>query len=279
MSKTFAVAKQPQEFHGHKMPAGAIYGKVTLSYSVKVPTGKTRAIYDKDGYPVFNEDGSLMIRNVLRIEKREETVIFCVEDFQPVSFKDGQYFRAWVKFPRNEYARMHERILCETAALRNLQNYIIRKITEQGLNLPNMWFACKEQKTTHNQARKVAKVAAPRRKVQTANDMPFRGHPCYALNPNVMTEGNMDKASMSKSVMASHKGAFNGRHGEEAGKPYVSPVGKCQAKMRGKDPVFYKAVTTPMGVMRFYNEREYNDYMTAQASVSTKKKNIIIVTR
>ena len=260
MAKTFAIAKQPQEFHGHKMPRGAIYGKVTLQFSVKVPTGKTRAIYDKDGYPLFNADGSPVVRNVLRVENRIETIIFCIEDFQPVTFKDGQYFRAWVKFPRNEYAKMHERILCETATLRNLQKYIIEKIQEQGLDLPNMWFNCKAQKTTNAQIYKTARTAAPRRKVQTANDMPFRGHPCYALNPNIMTDGNMGKTPMVKSVIASHKNAFNGKNGEEPGKPYVSSVRKDKAKMIGKEPTFYKTVTTPMGILRFYNEQEYNNY-------------------
>lgn len=349
MAKIFAVAKQPQEFHGIMIPAGAIYGRTTLNYSVKVPTGKTRQIYDKDGYPLFHEDGSPVTRDVLRIEQRTETFIYAITNFNRVKFKDGMYYRAWVMIPRNEYAKMHERVLCETAGLRELQKFIMQKILKSGIN----YFKMDVQEIGQNgKIHKMAQSAAPRRKVQTADDMPFRGHACYALNPNIMTDGVRPKDAMQKSVIASHKDGFGTKpvydpakasvedaripkfgytaegvrvifpkksmahdtavsHGnghyvagngaelartQNEGKDlhdvavveyWDKPRKTAKPEFKGKEPTFRKVVETPTGIRRFYNEQEYNDYISAQAVVDAHKpapkkrkvKNIIIVTQ
>ena len=54
----------------------------------------------------------------------------------------------------------------------------------------------------------MARAAAPRRKVQTTDNMIFRGRMCYALNATIITDGVRPKDTMGKSVMASHKSAF-----------------------------------------------------------------------
>lgn len=261
--KNFNILNSQHRIDGLLMPANCVYGQINLKYTVKVDTGKTRQIYDKDGHIVFNNDGTPMIRKVIRRETHTQNITYSIWDLKPVIMGKDHVFKAWIKTPGGHW---HETLLCRNAWMKELNNYVSKKLLEycsaNKTTLEQMWVACNASPHLHREWQ-CAQTAAGRRQVQTADDMLFRGHPCYALNPSIMTDGGRPKASMNKSVIATHKGAFNGMHGEEPAR-YDKPFVKADYKMVGKEPTFVKFVETPSGIMRFYNEREYNEYISAQ---------------
>lgn len=264
--KTFGFMTEQQNIDGHNIPANAVYGRLNLSYMDKHFTGKTRPIFDKNGYPVFNADGTPATRKVFKLIPKKVEVTYSVEDLFPVTMSDGIFFRAWYKIGR--CGKWHEDVLCLNQITRELNKFIAGKLQgycdDNNKTLFDLCTRVESVKTDSNRKKhKMARAAAPRRKVQTADDMPFRGHMCYALNPSIMTDDGRPKASMNKSVIATHKGAFNGMHGEEPAR-YDKPFVKADYKMVGQEPTFTKFVETPSGILRFYNEREYNEYMSAQ---------------
>lgn len=260
--KKFNVAKQPQEILGRKFPANTVYGHIMLKYTVKVPTGKTYRVTDKHGHLVLDKDGNPMIRYCTRAENRTQEVYYAVQDFQPQSFADGAYFHAWIKTTMD--ARWHETVLCRNAWMKQLNIFIAQKMRDNGIDLTAAWFNTGIKIHSSKTAHKVAQNAAHRREVQ--NRFIFEGgegqilRARHAINENV--KFNADGSSV-KSVIAAHKNAFNGRHGEEPAK-YDRPYTKNDYQMVGKKPTFVKFIETPAGILRFYNEREYNEYMSAQ---------------
>lgn len=267
--KVFGFMTEQQNIDGHEIPANAVYGRVNLSYMDKHFTGKTRPIFDKNGYPVFNADGTPAMRKVFKMIPKKVEVTYSVEDLFPVTMSDGVFFRAWYKIGR--CGKWHEDVLCLNQITRELNKFIAGKLQgycdENNKTLFDLCTRVKSVKTDSNRKKyKMARAAAPRRKVQTTDNMIFRGRMCYALNATIITDGVRPKDTMGKSVMASHKDAFNGRHGE-APKEGVTII-KKSFEMVGKEPTFKKFIETPTGIRRFYNEREYNNYMSAMSALN-----------
>lgn len=261
--KIFGFMTEQQNIDGHDIPANAVYGRLNLSYTDKHFTGKTRPIFDKDGYPVFNADGTPATRKVFKMIPKKVEVTYSVEDLFPVTMSDGIFFRAWYKIGR--CGKWHEGILCVNQITRELNKFIAGKLQgycdDNNKTLFDLCTRVESVKTDSNRKKhQMARAAAPRRKVQTADDMPFRGHMCYALNSSIMTDDGRPKASMSKSVIATHKQAFSGGIDERP----VIRIAQKQYKMKGNEPTFHKFVNTPAGILRFYNEQEYQSYMNAQ---------------
>ncbi len=262
--KIFGKMTRQQFVDGHLIPTNAFYGRLVLKYTDRIFTGKVRLIFDKDGYPLFNEDGTQKTRKVYkRVEKAVE-VTYSLEDLFPVSVGNHTYFKAWYKVGRDGHWR-DESVLNHNALEVTLNNFIVRKVQEYcTMNNCGLFNLCTGVERPHlNRTRQTAQSATGRREVQkryiyTGGERGLMGAKF------VFTDGVRIDTPMGKSVIATHKNAFNGKGGEEPSKPYTSTVGKCKAKMVGKEPTFHKAITTPMGIMRFYNEQEYNDYVSAQ---------------
>lgn len=347
--KKFSIAKQPQEILGHKFPANTVYGHVMLKYTIKIPTGKTYRVTDKHGHLVFDKDGSPMIRYCTRAENRTQKVYYAVQDFQPCAFKDGAYFRAWIKTTMDGY--WHETVLCRNAWLKQLNTFIAQKMRDNGINLATAWFNTDVRVHT-NKAHETAQSAAHRR--ETPRTFIFEGGEGQLLRArhgiNEEVRFNPDGASI-KGVIASHKDGFGTKavydpakasaedarmpkfgytaegvrvvfpkksmahdtaitHGnghyvagngaelertQNAGKDlhevasaeyWDKPRKAPKPELKGKEPTFRKVVETPTGIRRFYNEQEYNDYVSAQAVIDGHKpapkkgkKKIIIVTQ
>lgn len=204
--KKFDTTKQPQEILGRKFPAGTVYGHIMLKYTVKIPTGKIYRVTDKHGHLVLDKDGNPMIRHCTRAENRMQEVWYAVQDFQPQSFADGAYFRAWIKTAID--AHWHETVLCRNAWLKQLNTFIAQKMRDNGINLATAWFNTDVRVRT-NKAHETAQSAAHRR--ETPRTFIFEGgegqllRARHAINEEVRL--NAEGASV-KGVMASHKGAF-----------------------------------------------------------------------
>lgn len=260
--KKFNIAKQPQEILGRKFPANTVYGHIMLKYTVKIPTGEVYRVTDKNGHLVLDKDGNPITRHCTRIENRTQEVYYAVQDFQPQSFADGAYFRAWIKTTMD--ARWHETVLCRNAWMKRLNTFIAQKMRDNGIDLTTAWFNTDIKVHSSKTAHKVAQNAAHRREVQSrfiyygGEGQILRAR--HAINENV--QFNADGSSV-KSVIAAHKNAFNGRHGEEPAK-YDRPYTKTDYEMVGKEPTFVKFIEMPSGILKFYNKCEYNNYVTAQ---------------
>lgn len=334
--KHFNVLNNQQVIDGLLMPKNCVYGHIDLKYTAKIDTGKTRPIYDKNGYPVYNQDGTPKVRKVWRNEQRTQSVTYCVMDLKPIKFENVYAFKAWVKTDN----KWHETPLVRNAWMRELNNFISHKISahcaQSGTTLVNMFMACNATPKVNN-THEVAVAATHRREVMLHTSV-YEGRWGYAVNPNIITDGVRPKESMGRGVIASHKGAFgvkavydaakasaedarvpkfgyaaegvrvvypkkdmahaqaiyhgNGHfvadngaelertqnagknlHAVSAAEYFDKPCEIPKGEMRGKESGFFKAITTAHGIMRFYNEREYNDY------ISAKKRRTIIVTR
>ena len=262
--KIFNRMTRQQFIDGRLIPTNAFYGRLVLKYTDKIKVGN-RPVFDKNGYPIFRQDGTQVTRNVYkRVEKACE-VTYSVEDLFPVSIGDTTCFKAWYKIGRDSRWR-NESVLNHNALEVELNNFIVRKVQDYcAQNNCGLFDLCMAVKRPHlNRTRQCAQSAAGRREVQTTfvysggEGQILRAR--HAINENVRF--NADGSSV-KGVIATHKGAFNGMHGEEPAR-YDKPFVKADYKMAGKKPTFTKFVETPSGILRFYNEREYNEYMSAQ---------------
>ena len=251
--KIFGIMKCQSIIDRHIIPTGAVYGKLNLKYTDKEFTGKVRPIFDKDGYPLFNKDGTQKTRRVYRYIDKQATILYSVEDLFLVSVGDKTYFKAWYKI--NDSAWHDESVLNHNALEVELNNFIARKIQAYCAQNKCGHFdlAMAIQRPHINHAREMSRQAAGRREVTPLQDSPFRGHPCYAFNGSIITDGNLDKTSMAKSVVATHKGAFNGLHGE---KPVTVSTMRKDHKLVGNDPSFVKHVRKPDGSIRHYYSQE-----------------------
>lgn len=347
--KQFNVLNNQQIIEGLLMPKNCVYGHIDLKYTAKIDTGKIRVIHDKNGYPVYNQDGTEKVRKVWRNEQRTQSVTYCVMDLKPHKFGNEHAFYAWIKTPGG---RWHETPLVRNAWMRELNNFISRKISahcaQAGTTLVNMFMACNATPKVNN-THEVAVAATHRREVMRTSV--YEGRWGYAVNPNIITDGVHMKDTPIKGVIASHKGAFgtkavydpakasaedaripkfgytaegvrvvfskknaahetaiyhgNGHfvagngaelertqnmgkdlHEVAAAEYWDKPRKAPKPELKGKEPTFRKFVETPTGIRRFYNEQEYNDYVSAQAVVDAhkpapkkRKTKIIIVTQ
>lgn len=211
--KVFNRMKEQQPLHGHTVPKGAFYGRLQLKYIDREFTGKTRRIFDKNGYPVFRSDGVQVERRVYRNVPKTADVTYVLEDLFPVSIGNTMCFKAWYKIGDGSWRD-------ETPLNRNgltiaLNNFLVQRVQayceKNGKTLFDLCTGVSAIKTDSNKKRhKIALQAAPRRAVQTADTMLMRGHPCYALNPFIINEELQfnPAGSSTKSVIASHKSAF-----------------------------------------------------------------------
>lgn len=262
--KIFNRMTRQQFIDGHLIPTNAFYGRLVLKYTDKIKVGN-RPVFDKNGYPVFRQDGTQITRNVYkRVEKACE-VTYSVQDLFPVSIGDTTYFKAWYKIGRDSRWR-NESVLNHNALETELNNFIVRKVQDYcAQNKCGLFDLCMAIERPHlNRTRQVSQSAAGRREVQTTfiycggEGQLLRAR--HAINEEVRFNS---EGSSVKSVIATHKNAFNGRHGEEPAK-YDRPYTKNDYEMIGKKPTFVKFIETPSGIMKFYNEQEYNNYVTAQ---------------
>ena len=262
--KIFGKMTRQQFVDGHLIPTNAFYGRLILKYTDRVFTGKIRFVFDKNGYPLFNEDGTQKSRKVYkRVEKAVE-VTYSLEDLFPVTIGKKSCFKAWYKVGRDGRWR-DESVLNHNALEVELNNFIVRKVQEYcAQNNCGLFDLCTAVQRPHlNRTRQCAQDAAGRREVQrryiyTGGERGLMGAKF------VLTDGVRMDAPMGKSVLATHKQAFTGGIDE---RPVVRIV-KKSFKMVGNEPTFKKFVETPTGIRRFYNEQEYNDYMAAVAVIN-----------
>lgn len=227
--KIFSFAKQPQEILGKKFPANTIYGHIMLNYTVKIPTGKTYRVTDKQGHLIIDKMGNPIIRHCTRAENRKQEIYYAVQDFQPQSFKDGTYFRAWIKTDlRNKW---HETPLMRNAWMKELNSFIAGKMQENGVNLTHAWFNTPSQVHT-NKAHETALSAAHRREVQT--DYLFKG---YGLNSGTINEEVRFAPSGAsvKGVFARHKDAFGVKSVNDPKKDAPEPLKHGFVCVNGKN--------------------------------------------
>lgn len=194
--KTFNRAEFPNNIYGRIIPVGAFYGKINLVYMRKVTVGKYR-VTDKDGYLVFNSDGTPKTGYKTRLEKCHSTVIYSIENFHLYKDQAGNnWFRAHILY--EGATKWQETILGESALTRELNKYIAKGISDwcEKTGKPFTSLVCDlpSIKSKNNYVPK-------RRNVKV--DYLYRGKPGYATNPHIMTDNikprsaivhtNMDK--------------------------------------------------------------------------------------
>lgn len=206
--KLFNRLKNQDTIYQKTFPTGTFFGKINLTYSYKKPTGKTVQIFNKDGYPIFNKNGTPKTRPVFKIATEKKLVVYAITDLQPVVMKDGAaYFRAFISTDNNQ--KFHETVLCKNAWMKELNLFLHKKLeeycVENNTNMSNLWLECGLVHTSNRAKRHLAEKAAHRREVQ--RDYLFRG---FGLNSSVINEEVRfapDGASV-KGVFARHKNAF-----------------------------------------------------------------------
>lgn len=261
--KIFGKMTRQQFIDGHLVPTNAFYGRLVLKYTDKIFTGKILPVFDKNGYPVFREDGQQLIRRVYKRVNKACEVIYSVEDLFPVTIGKRSYFKAWYKIGIEGRWR-DESVLNHNALEVELNNFIVRKVQEYCVqNNCTLFDLCTTVERPHlHRERQCAQIAAGRREVQTkfiysgGEGQLLRAR--HAINEEVRFN---PEGSSIKGVLATHKQAFTGGIDE---RPIIRQV-KKSFKMVGHEPTFKKFVETPTGIRRFYNEQEYNDYMAAVA--------------
>lgn len=261
--KIFGKMTRQQFIDGHLIPTNAFYGRLILKYTDRVFTGKIRPIFDKNGYPLFNEDGTQKTRRVYKRADKSVEVTYSLEDLFPVTIGKKSCFKAWYKVGRDGRWR-DESVLNHNALEVELNNFIVRKMQEYcAQNKCGLFDLCTAVQRPHlNRTHQCAKSAAGRREVQTS--FVYSGGEGQLLRARHAINETLKfnpKGSSIKGVMATHKQAFTGGIDE---RPIIRQV-KKSFKMVGNEPTFKKFVETPTGIRRFYNEQEYNDYMAAVA--------------
>lgn len=252
--KIFNVMTQQHRIDGHLIPSGAFYGRLNLRYTDKIKIG-VRKIYDKNGHAIFRADGTQVIRNLYRLVDKQVEVTYSLEDLFPVSFKDGQFFRAWYKITRD--GKWREGVLCANAVTRELNVFLVKKLQEYCTqNNCTLYDLCKGVARPHlNRTRQVAQTAAHRREVQT--DFIYKGgeggliRSSRAINEEVRFA---PEGASIPTVLAKHKEAFTGGIDE---RPIISRK-RPDFKMVGNDPTFVRHVEKADGSIRhYYSEEEF----------------------
>lgn len=260
--KKFNKMTRQQFIDGHLVPTNAFYGRLVLKYTDKIKVGN-RPVFDKNGFPIFRQDGTQVVRNVYkRVEKACE-ITYSVEDLFPVSIGDSTCFKAWYKVGR-EGAWRDETPLNRNALTVELNNFIVRKVQEYcAQNNCTLFDLCTAVERPHlHRERQCAQIAAGRREVQRRYIYSGGEGQLLRARHRINEEVRFNpEGSSIKGVLATHKQAFTGGIDE---RPVIRTV-KKSFKMVGNEPTFKKFVETPTGIRRFYNEQEYNDYMSAVA--------------
>lgn len=252
--KMFNVMSQQHRIDGHLIPSGAFYGRLNLRYTDKIKIGE-RKIYDKNGHALFRADGTQVTRNVYRLVDKQVEVTYSLEDLFPVTFKDGQFFRAWYKITRD--GKWREGVLCSNAVTRELNKFLAEKLAEYcAQNNCTLYDLCKGvARPRLNRTRQVAESAAHRREVQT--DFIYKGgeggliRSSRAINEEVRFA---PEGASIPTVLAKHKEAFTGGLDE---RPIISRK-RPDFKMVGNDPTFVRHVEKADGSIRhYYSEEEF----------------------
>lgn len=259
--KKFNKMTRQQFIDGHLIPTNAFYGRLVLKYTDKIKVGN-RPVFDKNGYPIFRQDGTQVTRNVYKRVDKAYEVTYSIEDLFPVSIGDTTCFKAWYKIGRDGAWR-DETPLNRNALEIELNNFIVRKVQDYcAQNKCGLFDLCTAVERPHlNRTRQVSQSAAGRREVQTkfvysgGEGQLLRAR--HAINETLRFN---PEGSSIKGVMATHKQAFSGGIDE---RPIIR-IAQKQYKMKGNEPTFRKFVSTPAGILRFYDEQEYQNYMNAQ---------------
>lgn len=252
--KIFSLMEQQHRVDGHLIPSGAFYGRLNLRYTDKIKIG-VRKIYDKNGHAIFRADGTQVVRNLYRLVDKQVEVTYSVEDLFTVTFKDGEFFRAWYKITRD--GKWREGVLCANAITRELNKFLAKKLQEYcAQNNCTHYDLCEGVSRPHlNRTRQVAQSAAHRREVQT--DFIYKGgeggliRASRAINEEVTF---VPEGASIPTVLSKHREAFTGGLDE---RPIISRK-RPDFKMVGKEPTFIKHVTRPDGTIRsYYNVEEF----------------------
>lgn len=252
--KIFTRMEQQHRIDGHLIPSGAFYGRLNLRYTDKIKIG-VRKIYDKNGYPVFRADGMQVVRNVYKLTGKQIEVTYSLEDLFPVTFKDGQFFRAWYKIDRD--GKWREGVLCSNVITCELNKFIAGKLAEYcKQNNCTLYDLCEGVSRPHlNRTRQVAQSAAHRREVQA--DFIYKGgeggliRSSRAINEEVTF---VPEGASIPTVLSKHREAFTGGLDE---RPIISRK-RPDFKMVGKEPTFVKHIRRPDGTIRsYYNADEF----------------------
>ncbi len=250
--KSFNQMVQQHRIDGHLIPSRAFYGRLNLRYTDKIRIGE-RKIYDKDGYPVFRADGTQVVRNLYRLVNKQVEVTYSLEDLFPVTFKDGEFFRAWYKIDRD--GKWREGILCANVITRELNKFLAKKLQEYCTqNNTTLFDLCKGVSRPHlNRVRQCAQQAAHRREVQT--DFIYKGgeggliRASRAINEEVTF---VPEGASIPTVLSKHREAFTGGLDE---RPIISRK-RPNFEMIGKEPTFVKHVRRADGTIRSYYDVE-----------------------
>ena len=231
--KIFGKMEQQHRIDGHLIPSGAFYGRLKLRYTDKIKTG-TRLIFDKDGYPVFRQDGTQVTRNVYKRVNKTVEVTYSLENLFPVSIGESVCFQAWYKVGRDGVWH-DETPLNRNALTVELNNFLVRKIEKYcEINKCGLFDLCTGVSRPHlNKTRQVAQSAAHRREVQT--NYLFKG---YGLNSSIINEEVRfapDGASI-KTVFARHKDAFGVKTVEDPKRITQEPLKHGYVCTNGKYP-------------------------------------------
>lgn len=128
--KEFNRAVNQQIIHGHVVPTGAFYGKIALKFSRKVRTGKKYVVTDKDGYTIFDADGKPVERNIFRLEKCCQTVLYSIEKTKLYKDEKGRlHFYAYISYDNNDgILKWHEEILGGSSLTKELERFIAKRL-------------------------------------------------------------------------------------------------------------------------------------------------------
>lgn len=255
--KIFGKMEQQHRIDGHLIPSGAFYGRLNLRYTEKIKTG-TRLIFDKQGYPVFRQDGTQVTRNVYKRVNKTVEVTYSLENLFPVSIGNTICFQAWYKVGRDGVWH-DETPLNRNALTVELNNFLVRKVEEycKALNC-GLFDLCTGVSRPHlNKTRQVAQSAAHRREVQT--DYLFKG---YGLNNNTINEEVRfapDGASI-KGVFARHKDAFGVKAVNDPKKDAPEPLKHGFVCVNGKNSrVVYPTAKMAIAANHVYKHGKGDD--------------------
>lgn len=140
--KNFTVMKkQPQIIKGHIIPVGSFYGFINLKFSRKVPL-KKYTVTDKDGYIVFNEDGTEKTAWTYRLTQCEQPLYYSVETTETYKDDKGrEHLIAYIAYDDNsDIYRWHKTVLGGTALTKQLENFILLRINNWLAANNSTWF-------------------------------------------------------------------------------------------------------------------------------------------
>lgn len=258
--KLFNRLKNQDTIYQKTFPTGTFFGKINLTYSYKKPTGKTVQMFNKDGYPIFNKNGTPKTRPVFKITTEKKLVVYAITDLQPVIMKDGAaYFRAFISTDNNQ--KFHETVLCRNAWMKELNIFLHKKLqeycVENNTTMSNLWLECGLVHTSNRAKRHLAEKAAHRREVQ--RDYLFRG---FGLNSSIINEEVRfapDGASI-KGVFARHKDAFGVKAVNDPKKDAPEPLEHGFVCVNGKNSrVVYPTAKMAIAANHVYKHGKGDD--------------------